>query len=134
METQNINLTPEEQKILDNFKSRDTIKIDCGTFESFYKPMTINEEIEWAKEYMVEEDGIPQISGKELLKCKIYHNLNLRIPKAVVKVLTEKNVEWGELTKDQKYILITEKLDPVIARKIITAIRNADEGTPEKKN
>lgn len=135
METQLTNLTPEEQKILDSFKSRDAVEIDCETFKAFYKPMSVNEDIEWTREYLVDDGaGNFQLSGKELLKCKMHYNLNVRIPKSVVKVLTQKDVEWKDLTKEEKYSLITEKLDPAIARKIIAAIRNADEGTPEKKN
>lgn len=135
MEIQHTNLTTEEQKILDSFKARDKIEIDCGTFKSFYKPMSVNDDIEWSKEYLIKDDlGTFQISGKELLKCKIHYNLKVDLPEKVIHALTQEMVEWKDLTKDQKYSLITEKLDPTIAREIIEAIRNADEGTSEKKN
>lgn len=135
MEPQHTELTEEEKKILGNFNEFEAIEIDCGDFKAFYKPMTVDEDIEWAKEYMVENSsGTLELSGKELLKCKIHYNLNVRIPKKVINVLFKKEVEWKDLTKEEKYTLLTKKLNPVTARNIIAVIRNADEGTPQKKN
>lgn len=128
-------LSEEEKKILGNFQDFAAIEIDCGDFKAFYKPMTVDEDIEWTKQYLVDDgSGNLEVSGKELLKCKIHYNLNIRVPKKVIAALFQKEVEWKDLKKEEKYTLLTKKLNPVTARKIIAVIRNADEGTPEKKN
>ena len=135
-------ISPEDLKILEAFQENALKEIDCGVFKAFYKPMTVHEEILWGPEYTQEVNGHSKIDSSELFKSKIFHNLDIKIPKAVIQHLTGLEKEWRDLTRDQRYDLLFKEhkqdgkvrvLDPTISKKIISSIAEADNGSAEQK-
>ena len=123
---------------MENFES-DFVKEELIEFEiegkKFkFKPVSANDELNWAEEYIEIVDGKAKQNLTQITKCKIRNLMEVPYDQETIKKIIGVDKVWELLSHEERWKLIG-KLKPKVFDKIITKINWIDSPDEDvKKN
>lgn len=118
----------------EDFVNEELIEFEIEGKKFKFKPVTANDELNWAEEYIVIVEGKATQSLSKLTQCKIRNLIEVPYDQEAIKKVIGIDKAWNELNKEERWKLIG-KLKPKIFDSIVTKINELDSPNQEvKKN
>ena len=118
----------------EDFVKEELIEFEIEGKKFKFKPITANDELNWAEEYVEVVDGKAKQSLSKLTQCKIRNLVEVPYDQEAINKVLGIEKEWKDLNKEERWKLIG-KLKPKIFDSIITKINELDSTNKEvKKN
>ena len=118
----------------EDFVKEELIEFEIEGKKFKYKPVTANDELDWAEEYIEIVDGKPKQNLAKITKCKIRNLMEVPYDQEAIKNVIGINKDWKHLDQKERWDLIG-KLKPKVFDGIITKINEIDSPDEEvKKN
>ncbi len=118
----------------EDFVNEELIEFEIEGKKFKFKPVTANDELNWAEEYIIIVDGKATQSLSKLTQCKIRNLMEVPYDQEIIKKIVGIDKAWPDLNKEERWKLIG-KLKPKIFDLIVTKINELDSPNQEvKKN
>ena len=118
----------------EDFVQEELIEFEIEGKKFKFKPVTANDELNWAEEYTVIVEGKATQSLSKLTICKLRNLVEVPYDQEVINKIIGISKEWKDLNKEERWKLIG-KLKPKVFDMIITKINKLDSPNVEvKKN
>ena len=111
----------------EDFVDEKPIEFKVGNKKFVYKPVTAEEELEWADEYIEIIDGKPKQNLKKLTQCKLKNLIGVPYDQEIIKKVLKIEKGWAQLSNKQR-IEFLGKLKPTLFTQIINKINAIDSG------
>ena len=118
----------------EDFVKEELLEFEIEGKKFKFKPITANDELNWADEYIEIVDGKPKQNLSKLTKCKIRNLKEVPYDQETINNVIGIKKAWSELNKEERWNLIG-KLKPLVFNKIMEKINGMDSQDKEvKKN
>jgi len=118
----------------EDFVKEELIEFEIEGRKFKFKPVTANDELNWAEEYIEIVDGKTKQNLAQITKCKIRNLIEVPYDQEAIKNVLGIDKEWKNLNQEEKWDLIG-KLKPKVFDLIVTKINELDSPNEEvKKN
>ena len=118
----------------EDFVKEELIEFEIEDKKFKFKPVTANDELNWADEYVEVVDGKARQSLSKLTRCKIRNLIEVPYDQEAIKNVIGIEKEWKDLNKEERWDLIG-KLKPKVFDLIVTKINELDSPNKDvKKN
>ncbi len=114
----------------EDFVKEEIIEFEIEGKKFGYKPVTANDELDWAEEYIEIVDGKPKQNLGKITKCKIRNLVEVPYDKETINKIIGVDKVWELLSQEERWNLIG-KLKPKVFDKIILKIQDVD--LPDKE-